>query len=118
MLHGTNIMEWALTYPEARTQLIGWEEDWAKPMMAQLRLHAEQWSTDLRMKAVIQTVQADPTARRLWNSPQLPTLSHPDAAAPRRLYLPRHGTRGHQVTLLTMAPLATPSIRFMAVLTA
>lgn len=34
MLHSTNTMEWALTYPEARTQLIEWEEYWAKPMMA------------------------------------------------------------------------------------
>lgn len=69
------------------------------------------------MKTVIHMVQADPTARRLWNSPpRLPTLSRPDAAVPRRLYLLLQGAKEFQVTLLTMAPLDTPSHRFMDVL--
>ncbi|MET9544184.1 XRE family transcriptional regulator [Streptomyces sp. NPDC006627] len=116
MLHGTNVMEWALTYPEARTQLIRWEQDWAIPMIAQLRLHAEHWVGDLGMQALIKRVCADPVARGLWNAPHLPTLSHPDAASTRKLYLPRQGTREFEVTLLTMKVDDLPSCRLMTVI--
>ncbi|MGH1554236.1 hypothetical protein ACRAWF_26700 [Streptomyces sp. L7] len=71
MQYGLNVMEWALTWPEARTQLVNWEEEWAMPLVAQLRVHAEQWRTDGRMRAVIETVRADPTARQTLGCPRL-----------------------------------------------
>ncbi len=116
ILHGANVMEWILTYPEARAQLINWETEWAMPMLAQLRLHAEQWSNDARLKEVIETVLTDPVARRLWDSPNLPTLTHPPADTTRRLYLPRQGRTEFNVILLPMAPLDLPHCRFMAVM--
>lgn len=118
MLHGTNVMEWALTYPEARTQLINWERDWAIPMVTQLRLHADHWIGDVGMQALIKRVCGDPDARKLWNSPNLPTPFHPDAATPRKLYLPRQGTVEFKVTLLAMKVDDTPSRRMMAVMPA
>ncbi|MEU1073629.1 MULTISPECIES: XRE family transcriptional regulator [unclassified Streptomyces] len=113
LLHGLNVMLWALTYPEARNQLIDWERGWAAPMMAQLRVHAEQWRHDAGMRAVLDTVLADPDARRLWNSSDLPALSHPDSAVPRRLYLPRQGEKEFSVVLVTMTPDAMPACRLM-----
>ncbi|MFE2042820.1 hypothetical protein ACFXAZ_18210 [Streptomyces sp. NPDC059477] len=65
MGYGLNVMEWALTWPEARTQLIDWEKEWALPMIAQLRLHAEQYPEDDRLREVIGTVRADSAARQL-----------------------------------------------------
>ncbi|MGW1194459.1 MmyB family transcriptional regulator [Streptomyces sp. NPDC002536] len=115
MLHDVNVMEWVFTYPEARTQLINWESDWAMPMMAQLRLHAERWPADQRMKIVIDAIFADSTAKALWNSPKLPTLSHPPAAATRKLYLPRRGAKEFEVSLLTMKVDELSSCRLMTV---
>lgn len=117
MLHCSNVMEWVLTYPEARTQLIEWEHEWARPMVAQLRLHAEQWDTDTGMKNVIRRVCADPTAAALWRDPNLPAISHPDITRPRRLYLPRHGTRIFEADLLAMEPLGNPRLRLVALAT-
>jgi transcriptional regulator with XRE-family HTH domain len=73
MTYGLNVMEWALTWPEARTQLINWREEWAYPMMAQLRVHAEQYRGDQRLQEVIEVVHRDPVARKLWNSPRFAT---------------------------------------------
>lgn len=115
MQYGLNVMEWALTWPEARTQLVDWEEEWALPMMAQLRVHAEQWRADDRLRAVIATVQADPVARRIWDSPDLPSITHPASERPRRLYLAGRGGQEFSVRFIAGAPLELPSYRLMAV---
>jgi hypothetical protein len=49
MRYGFNVLEWALTWLEACTQLVDWDEEWAMPMMAQLRVHAAQWRTEERL---------------------------------------------------------------------
>lgn len=115
MQHGLNVMEWALTWPEARRQLVNWKEEWAMPMMAQLRVHAEQWRTDDRLRAVIETVRADPTARKLWDAPDLPTITHPASEQPRRLYLAGRGGQEFAIRFIAGAPLELPSYRLMAV---
>ncbi|MFJ4689256.1 helix-turn-helix domain-containing protein [Streptomyces sp. NPDC088789] len=115
MGYGLNVMEWALTWPEARTQLIGWEQEWALPMIAQLRLHAEQYPDDGRLREVIGTVRADPTARRLWDSPDLPSVTHPSSDRPRRLYLPQQGGREFNVRLVALIPMDFPSCRLMSI---
>ncbi|MFF9001521.1 helix-turn-helix domain-containing protein [Streptomyces achromogenes] len=118
MLYGTNVAVWVLTYPEARTQLIRWEEDWAIPMIAELRLEAERRGNDLGLQAVIRTVQSDPAARRLWDSPDLPAVSHPSAAQSRSLYLPREGTREFEISVLTMRVEDMPSHRLTVIVPA
>ncbi|MFD4553538.1 XRE family transcriptional regulator [Streptomyces sp. NPDC058469] len=115
MKYGLNVMEWALTWPEARTQLINWEEEWAKPMMAQLLVHSDQWRTDERLWAVIETVRADPTARKLWNAPDLPAITHPASEQPRRLYLAGQGDQEFTVHFMTGTPDALPTCRLMVV---
>ncbi|MCP3821853.1 helix-turn-helix transcriptional regulator [Streptomyces sp. A3M-1-3] len=113
--HGLNVMEWALTWPEARAQLIDWQDEWALPMIAQLRLHAEQWPQDARLQAVIGTVMADPIAGKLWNAPNLPAITHPASHQPRRLYLPRQGGKEFAIRLLPFTPMELPSCRLMAI---
>jgi len=87
MRYGFNVMEWALTWLEACTQLADWDEEWAMPMMARLRVHAAHCRTDERLRAVIETVRADPAARKLWDAPDLPAITHPVSEQPRRPYL-------------------------------
>ncbi|MFC8708934.1 MULTISPECIES: helix-turn-helix domain-containing protein [unclassified Streptomyces] len=115
MKYGINVMEWALCWPEARAQLIDWKDEWALPMMAQLRFHAEQYRSDERLREVISTVRGDPTSRKLWNDPALPTMTHPASQRPRRLYLPKRGGKEFAVHFLAFAPLELPSCRLMAV---
>ncbi|MEV7886931.1 MmyB family transcriptional regulator [Streptomyces sp. NPDC002817] len=115
MRYGLNVMEWALTWPEARTQLVNWKDEWALPMIAQLRVHAEQWRNDERLRVVIETVRADPTARKLWDAPDLPTLTHPASNQPRRLYLARQGGQEFSIRFIAGTPSELPSCRMMAV---
>ncbi|MFG2800524.1 helix-turn-helix domain-containing protein [Streptomyces pseudovenezuelae] len=115
MRHGLNVMEWALTWPEARAQLIDWQDEWALPMIAQLRVHAEQWPHDERLQDVIGTVLADPVAGELWNSPNLPVMTHPASQQARRLYLPRQGGKEFSIRLLAFTPMELPSCRLMAI---
>ncbi|MEU6416000.1 MmyB family transcriptional regulator [Streptomyces spiralis] len=115
MMYGLNVMEWALTWPEARTQLIGWQDEWALPMIAQLRVHAEQYHNDHRLQAVISSVRSDPTARKLWDAPNLPSMTHPASHRPRRLYMRGKGGKEFAVRLLAFTPTELPSCRLMAI---
>ncbi|MBB5938659.1 MmyB family transcriptional regulator [Streptomyces zagrosensis] len=111
---GVNVMQWALTDPDAPAYLINWETDWALPMIAQLRLHDEQWKHDPRMRAVTQSVLSTAAGRRLWTSPQLPTLSYPAAETTRQLRGP--DARRYEVSFVPLMPLQLPWYRFMAVM--
>ncbi|MFF9313856.1 helix-turn-helix domain-containing protein [Streptomyces sp. NPDC014748] len=115
MMYGINVMEWALTWPEARTQLLEWRDEWALPMIAQLRVHAEQYCTDERLQEVIETVRRDSEARKLWDDSFLPSMTHPASLRPRRLYLPRRGGKEFAVRFLAFTPLELPSCRLMAI---
>ncbi|MDX3388250.1 hypothetical protein PV682_43470, partial [Streptomyces niveiscabiei] len=72
-----NVVEWVLTSPEARAQLIEWRESWALSSIAALRVNAEKWLHDERLQEIIEKVRLDPTARRMWNDADLPTVTYP-----------------------------------------
>ncbi|MGK4906491.1 MmyB family transcriptional regulator [Streptomyces albus] len=114
MVHCNNVMEWVLTSPEARSQLVNWEEEWARPIAAQLRLQAERWTKDARLHTVIRRVLADPIVAALWQDPQLPALPHPDATRPRHIRLPQRRNRTVEVSVLAMEPLGGTGLRFVA----
>ncbi|WP_433547201.1 helix-turn-helix domain-containing protein [Streptomyces sp. CA-294286] len=117
MKHGVNVMVWALTYPEARLQLINWEEDWAKPMASQLRLRAEANLKDQQLQAVIEEIkQRDKVAARLLTS-DLTTVTHPDGDR-RWLYLPGHGDAEFEVVFRAYEPMGARSQRLMLVVPA
>ncbi|MFI0961363.1 helix-turn-helix domain-containing protein [Streptomyces sp. NPDC021080] len=112
---GRNVVEWVLTWPEARDQLINWRDDWALPAITALRADAEQWPQDERLAEVIEAVRLDPVARKLWNSPDLPAVSYPASGVPRRLYLPRQGGKEFAVRIVALAPMEVPSCRLVAI---
>ncbi|MGW1107349.1 MmyB family transcriptional regulator [Streptomyces sp. NPDC002540] len=115
---GLNIMEWTLTHPEARHQLIDWEIDWAMPVAAQLRLQSERWPKDVRIQALVEAVCSDPRGYEIWNSPKLPTPSRPGVSALRRLYLPHQENREFDVNLLSLTVDDIPSSRLLVVVPA
>jgi len=114
MVDGANVVEWVLTSPEARTQLIDWRESWALPSMAALRVHAERWPDDERLHEVIEKVRIDPTARKIWNDRDLPTVTYPVSSSPRRLHLPQYGGKEFSVRILVLEPLELPTCRLVA----
>ena len=117
MKHGVNIMIWALAFPEARLQLINWEEDWAKPMASQLRLRADAHRDNRRLAEVIaQIKERDKVARRILEE-DLTSVTHPDGDR-RWLYLPGHGDEEFEVVFRAYAPLSDYSQRFMCVVPA
>ncbi|MCC3775181.1 helix-turn-helix domain-containing protein [Streptomyces sp. UNOB3_S3] len=115
MRHGINVMVWALTYPEARIQLIDWEQSWAKPMAAQLRMRAEANPDHQRLAEVVAEIkQRDPGHARRILEEDLTTVHHPDGH--RRLaYLPGQGDQVFETTFLCFTPMADQSLRHMIV---
>lgn len=84
---GLNIMAWCLCFPEARIQLVNWEEDWAKPMASQLRIAARANPESKRLAQVIERIKnADKDARRILEE-DVTAVTHPDGDK-RRLFLP------------------------------
>ncbi|MFF4605201.1 helix-turn-helix domain-containing protein [Streptomyces sp. NPDC001339] len=113
MLHGINVMIWALTYPEARLQLIDWEETWAKPMASQLRVSRKANPDDARLNEVWEEIkQRDETARRLLEE-DVTTVIHPDGDR-RRLFLP-HQDEETEVEFVTFGRLRNKT-RLMVVM--
>ncbi|MFB6988603.1 hypothetical protein ACFCZT_09875 [Streptomyces sp. NPDC056230] len=113
MRHGLNVLEWALTYPEARVQLINWEIDWAMPLVARLRLYSEQWPEDERIQSLVGVIRSDLRGSEIWNSPKLPTPSRPDASESRRLILPHRRGREFEATLLSLTVDDIPSSQLL-----
>ncbi|MGG2460652.1 helix-turn-helix domain-containing protein [Streptomyces sp. RGM 3693] len=114
MLHGVNVMIWALTYREARLQLKDWLEKWAKPMASQLRLSAKAHPDDARLKEVCAEIRKDEVARRILDD-DVTSVTHPDGDR-RRLYLP-HQEEEVEVEFVALGRLSN-NTRLMVVMPA
>ncbi|MFD7336652.1 helix-turn-helix domain-containing protein [Streptomyces violascens] len=112
MKYGINIMVWVLAFPEAKFQLIDWEDAWAKPMAAQLRMAAAQHRDNARLAEVVREVrERDEAARRVFDN-DVTSYTHPDGSH-RRMYLPHHADKEFEVVWLAFAPLRDQSLRFI-----
>ncbi|MER6504417.1 helix-turn-helix domain-containing protein [Streptomyces sp. NPDC001455] len=105
---GMNVLEWTLTHPDARHQLINWKNDWAMPMAARLRLHSEQWPGDERIQSLVESVCSDPAGFEIWNSPELQSPTRCGGPELRRVFLPHRGGES-SVTLLALKIRDMPS---------
>ncbi|MGW1867933.1 helix-turn-helix domain-containing protein [Streptomyces mauvecolor] len=111
MLNGVNVMIWALTYPEARMQLVDWEESWAKPMASALRLRSKANPDHPRLNEVVAEIKKDRWAARILED-DLTTNHHPDKQK-RQAYLPGRGDTVFDVTFLVYMPMSDPAMRLM-----
>jgi transcriptional regulator with XRE-family HTH domain len=65
----TDYPRWLLTSADARRRLVHWENDWAAPLLAQLRMARAQHPRDTRIATLIDTcLSASPDAQRLWGA--------------------------------------------------
>ncbi|MDX3388345.1 XRE family transcriptional regulator, partial [Streptomyces niveiscabiei] len=67
-----------------------------------------------RLQEIIEKVRLDPTARRMWNDADLPTVTYPVSGLPRRFHLPRYGGKEFTVRILVLEPLELPTCRLVA----
>ncbi|MER6912251.1 helix-turn-helix domain-containing protein [Streptomyces sp. NPDC000594] len=112
MAYGLNIMIWVLTYPEARMQLIDWENTWARPMAAQLRMAARKHTGHQRLAEVVREIrERDEVARQILDADVM-SYSHPDGSR-RFLYLPDHHEQAFEVVWLAFSPLRDPTLRLI-----
>ncbi|WP_433617005.1 helix-turn-helix transcriptional regulator [Dactylosporangium sp. CA-139114] len=78
MRYESNIMLWPFLYEESKIQLVDWERDWARPMLAQLRAASARHPDNARLREIIQRVLAGSAdARRLWEE-EAEVHLHPD----------------------------------------
>ncbi|MET7402826.1 helix-turn-helix transcriptional regulator [Dactylosporangium sp. NPDC005572] len=76
--HEPNIMLWPFLYEESKIQLINWERDWARPMLAQLRAASARHPDNARLQEIIRRILAGSAdARRIWEDKAEVHL-HPD----------------------------------------
>lgn len=66
--HDSDYPRWVLTSADARRRLVRWENDWAAPLLAQLRMARAQHPRDDRIADQIAAcLSASPDVRRLWD---------------------------------------------------
>ncbi|MGI5243225.1 helix-turn-helix transcriptional regulator [Dactylosporangium sp. CA-139066] len=96
-----NIMLWPFLYKESRIQLINWERDWARPMLAQLRAASARHPDNARLQEIIQRIlTGSPDARRIWDEKAEVHL-HPDGDR-RLMHVPYFsGPREIEIVALT-----------------
>ncbi|MGW1840352.1 helix-turn-helix domain-containing protein [Streptomyces sp. NPDC002067] len=112
MLHGVNVMVWALAYPEARLQLCDWEESWCKPMASQLRLQYRASGSPRLAQVIAEITASDPRVGRLITD-DLTTVAHADG---HRRWLYRPGDQEPvEVEFLTLERRLRSSQRLMIV---
>lgn len=110
---GANIMQWGLG-ETGRGQCVGWEEYWAAPMIAQLRLAAIRHPDNVRLREVIRDVRLDPDTRRLWDDERSRMAAHAHGDI-RPITAPTLGTTAVWIQLLAFTPLHRPDLRLVVV---
>ncbi|GAA2431197.1 helix-turn-helix transcriptional regulator [Streptomyces mauvecolor] len=108
-----NLMRWVLLAPEARTQLLDWEDDFARVYLAMLRIAANRNPGSPHLRALIGDLLTDADCRRIW-SDEHGVVEHPDGHRI-RLRLPVHEGAVVEVTSQVLLPVASRDLRFVIV---
>ncbi|MFJ5875341.1 helix-turn-helix domain-containing protein [Streptomyces sp. NPDC093088] len=109
-----NQMRWTFLEPEAREQLVNWEQDWARPFLGQLRYERAHHPKDealLQLERDILT--GSPAAREMWDRREVVEHSH---GALRRLRLPCHRGREVAVRIVALRPMRSDLLRVIVLM--
>jgi transcriptional regulator with XRE-family HTH domain len=102
--HDSCYPRWVLASADARQRLVRWENDWAAPLLAQLRMARAQHPRDTRIASLIDTcLSASADVRRLWDA-HADRMSPPRSRRSIRLPDDRHATTVDVVTLADPMP--------------
>ncbi|MFD0383233.1 hypothetical protein ACFQ2B_15245 [Streptomyces stramineus] len=107
-----NLMRWALLHPEAREQMLDWEDSCARTYLAMLRVAANSAPADTELRALVREIlDADADCRRIW-AQEHDVVEHRDGHV-FRLRLPYHGNAEIRVTTHVLLPIQRPDLRFV-----
>ncbi|MEV8473925.1 helix-turn-helix transcriptional regulator [Streptomyces sp. NPDC051173] len=109
---GANLMRWALLAPEAREQMLDWEDSCARTYLAMLRVAANSDPADAELRGLVEDIlDADADCRRIW-AEEHDVVEHRDGHV-FRLRLPYHGNAEVRVTTHVLLPIQRPDLRFV-----
>ncbi|MFE5870121.1 helix-turn-helix transcriptional regulator [Streptomyces roseifaciens] len=109
---GANLMRWALLDPEAREQMLDWENACARTYLAMLRVAANSNPDNAELRTLVRDIlDADADCRRIW-SEEHDVVEHRDGDV-FRLQLPFHDGREVRVTSHVLLPIQRPDLRFV-----
>ncbi|UQI49032.1 helix-turn-helix transcriptional regulator [Streptomyces sp. HU2014] len=109
---GANLMRWALLDPEAREQMLDWEDNCARAYLAMLRVAANSDPGDTELRTLVRDIlDADADCRRIW-AEEHDVVEHRDGHV-FRLRLPYHGNAETRVTTHVLLPIQRPDLRFV-----
>ncbi|MEU8552265.1 helix-turn-helix transcriptional regulator [Streptomyces roseoverticillatus] len=109
---GANLMRWALLDPEAREQMLDWEDACARTYLAMLRVAANSDPANTELRTLVRDIlDADADCRRIW-AEEHDVVEHRDGDV-FRLQLPFHDGREVRVTSHVLLPIQRPDLRFV-----
>lgn len=112
--HQGNQMRWAFLEPEAREQLMDWEQDWARPFLGQIRYERAHHPKNKALLQLERDILAgSPTAREIWDRREVVEHSHGDL---RRLRLPYHRGREVAVRIVALRPMRSDFLRVIVLM--
>ncbi|WP_447041833.1 helix-turn-helix domain-containing protein [Streptomyces sp. DSM 118878] len=112
--HQGNQLRWAFLEPEARQQLVDWEEDWARSYLGQVRYARAHYPKNKALLQLERDILAgSPAARDMWDRREVIAHSHGDL---RRLRLPYHRGREVAVRIVALRPMRSDLLRVMVLL--
>ncbi|MCX4398813.1 helix-turn-helix domain-containing protein [Streptomyces sp. NBC_00257] len=112
--HQANQMRWAFLMPEARDQLVNWEQDWARPYLGQIRYERSRNPKNRALQQLERDVlAASPAVRKMWDRREM--VEHVDGDL-RRLRLPCHGGQEVVVRILALRPMRSERLRVIVLM--
>ncbi|SCD43391.1 Transcriptional regulator, contains XRE-family HTH domain [Streptomyces sp. BpilaLS-43] len=109
-----NQMKWALLEPEAREQLVDWEQDWARPFLGQIRYERAHHPEDAALRELERDILGQsPEVREMWGRREMTEHSHGDL---RRLRLPYHQGREVAVRIVALRPMRSDRLRVVVLM--
>ncbi|MFJ6574153.1 helix-turn-helix domain-containing protein [Streptomyces sp. NPDC091292] len=109
-----NQMRWSFLVPEAREQLVNWEQDWARPYLGQIRYERAHHPKNEALRQLERDILAgSPTARKIWDRREI--VEHVDGDL-RRLRLPYHRGREVAVRIIAMRPIRSDLLRVIVLM--
>lgn len=107
-----NLMRWALLDPEAREQMLDWEDSCARVYLAMLRVASNSNPGNTELHGLVREIlAADADCRRIW-AEEYDVVEHRDGHV-FRLRLPYHGGTEVRVTSHVLLPIQRPDLRFV-----
>ncbi|PWS51637.1 XRE family transcriptional regulator [Streptomyces sp. FT05W] len=109
-----NQMRWALLDPEAREQLVNWEQDWARPFLGQIRYERAHHPENEALRQLERDILMEsPAAREMWERREMAEHSHGDF---RRLRLPYHQGREVAIRIVALRPMRSDHLRVVVLM--